>query len=230
MFYDITLKFSRSLHVTSIFFFLKNWWLCKEHCKKWLLGGDKVIVVYACRMKEKISKYWENFSNVNYLLHVAIVLDPRYKMKYVKFCFEQVYKAREVVTKIALVESTFNRLYEWYYDIYSSKLGNEMSTPTRLGGIYDNDSDDIDYAFKKKLEDETSLETKSEIGKYLLDNLEKLESYDILNWWKLNASNYPILSKMARDILAIPISTVASESAFSTSGCILDAFRSFIFS
>lgn len=31
---------------------------------------------------------------------------------------------------------------------------------------------------------------------------------------------------MAHDILAIPISTVASESAFSTSGRILDDFRS----
>ena len=76
------------------------------------------------------------------------------------------------------------------------------------------------------MEDEASLETKSEIVKYLLDNLEKLGSSDILDWWKLNASNYPILSKMARDILAILISTVASESAFSTSGRILYAFRS----
>ena len=75
-------------------------------------GSDKVIAVYACRMKEKFVKYWQNFSNVNYLLHVAIVLDPRYKMKYVKFCFKQVYESSEAVTKIALVESTFNRLYE----------------------------------------------------------------------------------------------------------------------
>ena len=226
MFYDVTLKFLGSLHVTSNFF-LKNWWLCKEHCKKWLTGGeDKVIVVYACRMKENFAKYWENFSNVNYLLHVAIVLNTRYKMKYVKFCFEQVYEASEAVKKIALVESTFNRMYEWYYDFYSSELGNEMNTPTRLGGINDNASDNIDDAFKKKLEDETSLETKSEIKKYLLDNLEKLGSSDILDWWKLNASNYPILSKMARDIYAIHISIVASESAFSTSGRILDAFRS----
>ena len=44
----------------------------------------------------------------------------------------------------------------------------------------------------------------------------------------MNASNYPILSKMTRNILAIPISTVASESAFSTNGHILDAFRSSI--
>ena len=101
-----------------------------------------------------------------------------------------------------------------------------MNTPTRLGGIDDNDSDDIDDAFENKLEEEASLETKSEIGKYLLDNLEKLGSSDILDWWKLNASNYPILSKMERDILAIPISTAASESAFSTCGRILEAFRS----
>ena len=56
-----------------------------------------------------------------------------------------------------------------------------MNTPTRLGGIDDNDSNDIADTFEKKLEDETYLETKYEIGKYLLDNLEKLGSYDILD-------------------------------------------------
>ena len=37
---------------------------------------------------------------------------------------------------------------------------------------------------------------------------------------------FPILTQIARDVLAIPISTVASESAFSTGGGVLDAFRS----
>ncbi|XP_076895718.1 F-box protein At3g07870-like [Bidens hawaiensis] len=41
---------------------------------------------------------------------------------------------------------------------------------------------------------------------------------DLLAWWKTNGVKYPRLQKIARDILAIPISTVASESAFSTSG------------
>ena len=31
---------------------------------------------------------------------------------------------------------------------------------------------------------------------------------------------------MAHDLLAVPISIVASESAFSTGGCVLDVFRS----
>ncbi|KAK1361573.1 hypothetical protein POM88_046047 [Heracleum sosnowskyi] len=43
---------------------------------------------------------------------------------------------------------------------------------------------------------------------------------------KDNASRYKTMSMIAKDILVIPVSTVASESAFSTSGRILDPFRS----
>ncbi|TNV97547.1 hypothetical protein C5H24_12760, partial [Xylella fastidiosa] len=39
-------------------------------------------------------------------------------------------------------------------------------------------------------------------------------------------SKYPILSEIARDALAIPVSTVASEAAFSTGGRVVDQFRS----
>jgi len=42
----------------------------------------------------------------------------------------------------------------------------------------------------------------------------------------VNGLKYPILQKIARDILAIPVSTVASESAFSTVGRIIDEYRS----
>ncbi|KAK8935567.1 hypothetical protein KSP39_PZI013972 [Platanthera zijinensis] len=69
----------------------------------------------------------------------------------------------------------------------------------------------------------------SELDKYLKDDCvldEHSEQFDILNWWKVNSSKYKVLSLLARDILAIPVSTVASESAFSTGGRILDRFRS----
>ena len=42
----------------------------------------------------------------------------------------------------------------------------------------------------------------------------------------MNCSKYKILSRIAKDIFAIPVSTVASESAFSTGGRVLNPFRS----
>ncbi|KAM7461709.1 hypothetical protein LguiA_029830 [Lonicera macranthoides] len=51
-------------------------------------------------------------------------------------------------------------------------------------------------------------------------------NFDILAWWKVNSSRYKVLSLIARDVLAVPVSTVASESAFSIGGRILDPFRS----
>ncbi|CAN0903604.1 Putative AC transposase, partial [Linum grandiflorum] len=50
--------------------------------------------------------------------------------------------------------------------------------------------------------------------------------YDILLWWKNNGHRHPLLCEMVRDIFGVPISSVSSESAFSTGGRILDSFRS----
>ena len=52
------------------------------------------------------------------------------------------------------------------------------------------------------------------------------ENFQILDWWKVAGTRYPVLRKVARDIYAIPVSTVASESAFSTSGRVVSEHRS----
>ncbi|WOG86324.1 hypothetical protein DCAR_0205526 [Daucus carota subsp. sativus] len=57
------------------------------------------------------------------------------------------------------------------------------------------------------------------------DVLPKIEGFDILTWWKANAPKYPNLQHMARDFLAIPASTVASESSFSSSGRLVSPHR-----
>ncbi|KAK9672036.1 hypothetical protein RND81_12G071600 [Saponaria officinalis] len=49
---------------------------------------------------------------------------------------------------------------------------------------------------------------------------------DILLWWKENEKRYPIVATMARDILAIPVTTVASESAFSMGSRLISNWRS----
>lgn len=68
---------------------------------------------------------------------------------------------------------------------------------------------------------------KNELERYLEDGPEDdVSTFNILTFWKVNSNKYHVLSHIARDILSIPISTVSSESAFSTGGRVLDSFRS----
>jgi hypothetical protein len=68
---------------------------------------------------------------------------------------------------------------------------------------------------------------RTELERYLEDGLEDTSpTFNILTWWKGKTNKYNVLSRIARDILAIPVSTVSSESAFSTGGRVLDSFRS----
>ena len=55
---------------------------------------------------------------------------------------------------------------------------------------------------------------------------DRTSSIQILDFWKSQQYRYPDLARIARDILCVPISTVASESAFSVGGRVLDHFRS----
>ncbi|OEL16534.1 hypothetical protein BAE44_0022448, partial [Dichanthelium oligosanthes] len=52
------------------------------------------------------------------------------------------------------------------------------------------------------------------------------KEFDILKWWMGNATKYPILACIARDLLAILASSVALESTFSINGRIINDFCS----
>ncbi|XP_065882266.1 uncharacterized protein [Euphorbia lathyris] len=72
---------------------------------------------------------------------------------------------------------------------------------------------------KQRVNSVSSREGKrSELDAYLDEILEEdVKRFDVLNWWKIHSARFPIIGIMARDILAMSVSTVASESALSTS-------------
>ncbi|KAK1407647.1 hypothetical protein QVD17_39268 [Tagetes erecta] len=54
---------------------------------------------------------------------------------------------------------------------------------------------------------------------------EEFESFDLFAWSKRKETEFPILSAMARDLLTVQASTVASESAFSFSDRVVSVRR-----
>lgn len=70
--------------------------------------------------------------------------------------------------------------------------------------------------------------SKAESEKYLLEETEaESDNFNILLWLRINSSRFHVLGDMARDVLAILISTVASESAFRTGGRVLEFIQKF---
>ena len=236
IFYDSTLRISGSLYVTCNLLFQE---LCivQTSLSKLCENRDPFLSVMAMSMKKKYDKYWGNIEKMNLLIFVAVLLDPRCKLGALSFWFKQNFdansnEAEEMLTK---VKNVFQRLYDEYALVFGNcsevQSRNASNPPLCDPGSSSVSVVDTSQAFwhiYAQFESSSAqLETKSEVDQYLSDGCEaKNPEFDILNWWKLNSAKYPILSHVAKDVLAIPISTVASESAFSTGGRVLDPFRS----
>ncbi|KAF7841996.1 zinc finger BED domain-containing protein RICESLEEPER 2-like [Senna tora] len=231
VFYEATLSFSGSLHVTSNTFFQK---LCdiNKLLKKWSESQDRLLNNMAKNMKSKLDKYWDGGDNMNYLLFVAVVLDPCNKLAYVEFCFRRMYGSNQCASMLDKLRGILNKLFEYYQVLYplpvdtgdSSCLSTDI---TSEGGGDDDDDGSWSSEFYSQVKKKQNDDKKNELERYLDDDVEfNYDGFDILKWWKSKTVKYPILSRIARDVLAIPISTVSSESAFSTGGQVLDPFRS----
>uniref|UniRef100_A0A803LSM8 HAT C-terminal dimerisation domain-containing protein n=1 Tax=Chenopodium quinoa TaxID=63459 RepID=A0A803LSM8_CHEQI len=154
-------------------------------------------------MKRKHDKYWENVNNINLMLYVAVVLDPRRNMQYVKWAIDDKYdldKGKELYDKI---RDALNSLYEHY----ASQQTQGGSSPSNMVDLTTRDMESFE-----DWHDMAEFEFERDIGSQ--------------NWWKNRGERYPIVALMAKDVLAIPVSTVASESAFSMGGRVLDPFCS----
>jgi hypothetical protein len=70
--------------------------------------------------------------------------------------------------------------------------------------------------------------SKSELLIYLDETNVSLseKEFGLLSWWKVNSHRFPVVSRMTKKFLAVPVTSVYSESTFSTMGRTLDDYRS----
>ncbi|CAH9077079.1 unnamed protein product [Cuscuta europaea] len=54
---------------------------------------------------------------------------------------------------------------------------------------------------------------------------ERDDDFDVLNWWKGKERMFPVFAKMAKQVLSMPVSTVAVEQEFSSTGNVLTQTR-----
>ncbi|XP_062212314.1 zinc finger BED domain-containing protein RICESLEEPER 1 [Phragmites australis] len=196
---------------------------------------DPIFSSIAKDMHERFDKYWKDCSLV---LAVAVVMDPRFKMKLVEFSYSKIYGA-EAAKYVKVVNDAVHELYKEYVaqplpltpayveqgennDGPANANNTQGAAPSTGDGLLDFDM----YLS----EIQSSQPSKSELEQYLDESLTpRSHEFDILNWWKLNTVKFPTLSKMARDILAIPMSMVSSGSSVFAAGTgsrMLDDYRS----
>jgi hAT family C-terminal dimerisation region/Domain of unknown function (DUF4413) len=177
-------------------------------------------------MWEKFEKYW---GEIGVVMSIASILDSRFKLMSVDFTFQRMYSAKEVGSRIEEVTKTLKSLYDKYSKDHRAKASRAaVGSITVAAPAVRVRRDDDFYAFLKSMDVENP--SKSDLEVYLEKPRYAIEdedvSFDVLKWWSQNCSKFSILSKLARDVLCIPITTVASESAFSAGGRVLDDYRS----
>jgi hypothetical protein len=171
-------------------------------------------------------KYW---SDIHGLMAVATVLDPRRKMKFLYAMYMQIYGPERMVREVQKVKDLLIDLvkeYENSMEGFGATDGNlaSSSKPANEGDA------EVDEIFDKYMASEPVVPTTkvcTELDMYLEEELlPRTLDLDVIDWWKVGGFKYTALRKVATDILAIPVTTVASESVFSTSGRIISPNRS----
>ncbi|KAI4335155.1 hypothetical protein L6164_013827 [Bauhinia variegata] len=114
LFYEVTLALSGSLHVTTNCAFDEIQTI-NELLVKWSENeADYVLGTMACNMRNKFDKYWGKIENINPLIYIGIVLDPRYKLEYVNFICDANYEIGTATLLKKKIANTLWQLYNFY--------------------------------------------------------------------------------------------------------------------
>ncbi|KAH7835305.1 hypothetical protein Vadar_024911 [Vaccinium darrowii] len=232
IFDDVTNIISGSQYPTSNLF-LTEVWRIKQTLDKCLEEGEEYLQTMALKMKAKFDKYW---GECNLLMALAAALDPRYKMKLVGFCFPEIYNEVDASANISMVRDSLYQLYDVYVAMHTEAFNGESSqqSTTEVGSFNSGPQGKKVVTGKSRYESFVRMSDniqpiKSDLDIYLEEHVyicNGLDShFDAIEWWKANNLKYRILSKMACDVLSIPITSVASEAAFSAGSRVIDPYR-----
>ncbi|XP_057786906.1 zinc finger BED domain-containing protein DAYSLEEPER-like isoform X2 [Salvia miltiorrhiza] len=194
------------------------------------VSQDFFVSMLTRPLLDKFTKFWED---CNLVLAIAVVMDPRFKMKFVEFSFSRIY-GDDAEVWVKIVDQGLHDLYLDYVMlslpapiieadnedlVKTEEVSPEDGILSDDGGFSDFDVDISDIMGETHV--------KSEIDQYLEESvLPRVQDFDVLGWWRVNRLRYPTLSKLASDVLSIPLSTIPPESVFDSGERKMDSYLS----
>lgn len=133
-------------------------------------------------------------------------------------------KVDEIIVE---VKKVLMHLYEEYKKENPSICHSYVEEITESGPDQSVESDPMLEQFMRSRKDKDVVQIGNKVDKYLLEPAENLKNlkFNLLGWWKEHSPRFPIMSKVAKDIFVVSISSVHSESAFSARKKVVDPFR-----
>lgn len=178
-------------------------------------------------MDAKFKSYWEE---PPMWCCLATIMDPRYRLGYTQALLDDIFENMNMSDKtlefIQKVQDKLNSLFEEYNKYYGTSSSSASASSTTSSHPSKSIFKLLDKKRKDKYEKRgVSNELESYLSCELAFNQDEQDNLDILTWWSNNALRFPVVSRLAKDLLTIPASTVASESAFSAGKRILTDTR-----
>jgi hypothetical protein len=141
---------------------------------------------------------------------MAATLDPRNKHQY----FARKWEKKHMVDVKRKTESMFQE----FRIMYESEVSNDLSE-----GIFEVEEVDVhdDFDINEWRFGGGTVPKENELQRYLKSPLMNLgtsaahNAFDVLEWWKANQGEYPVLSRIALDLYAIPGMSAEVERVFS---------------
>jgi hypothetical protein len=205
-----------SLNVTANTYFTQVAEVRKK-IRQWSVCGNPLVEKMSADMVAKFDKYW---TDIQGLMGIATLLDPRFKTMVLLVCFEDLLgtTGQECEDRVLEVKDLLADLMQEYHE--EENVGKNESAAPSVGN-----SQEFLSSLSARVAGRrpASMDFKSELDRYLDDEPLDMHTsnFEVLDWWKVAGTRFPTLRKIARDKFAIPVTTVASESAFSTSRIVL---------
>ncbi|KAL1204441.1 Zinc finger BED domain-containing protein DAYSLEEPER [Cardamine amara subsp. amara] len=159
---------------------------------------------------------------------MGAALDPRLKLQILTSAYNKVFPITSE-EKVDIVKMNLFLLFDEYKAKSAMSLKSSTLTPHELlteSPLEDDLNDDL-FELENSLKSGPD-NSKSILETYLNETRLEMKTFadmEVLSFWKENHHRYGELASMASDLLSIPITTVASESAFSVGGRVLNPYR-----